>query len=169
MFVAYRRWLSPQKWNLWIWMADCISVEWEVKETLSVWVGVLGRSEVIRILKVISVMTAHWRHCKHSRQSSLEHSLDKSKVCPIVFISESKTIIIAKAHMSTLGHQEKVQLFSMCSKKVGFPSGSVLKNSPASAGRFSPWLRKIPCKSWEIPRAEEPDGLQCLGSQRVTT
>ena len=44
-------------------------------------------------------------------------------------------------------------------------------------GRFNPWVGKIPWRrkwqptpvipAWEIPRTEEPGGLQSVGSQRV--
>ena len=66
------------------------------------------------------------------------------------------------------------------SRYRGFPGGAVVKNPPANAGdsRFNPQVRKIPLEmdmathssilDWEIPRTEEPGGLQSVGSQRVT-
>ena len=62
----------------------------------------------------------------------------------------------------------------------GFPGGSVVKNPPADAG-VSGWMPRwgilIPKRrkwqptsrilAWEIPRTEEPGGLQSMGSQRV--
>ena len=65
------------------------------------------------------------------------------------------------------------------SRYRGFPGGAVVKNPPANAGdsRFNPQVRKIPLEmdmathssilDWEIPRTEEPGGLQSVGSQRV--
>ena len=64
---------------------------------------------------------------------------------------------------------------------MGFPSGSVAKNSPAKQETQETWVR-TPCQEnpleeglathsgilyWRIPRTEEPDGLQSIGSQRV--
>ena len=60
----------------------------------------------------------------------------------------------------------------------GFPSSSVVKNPPASAGDLGliPGLGRSPGEgmathssilAWEIPRTEESDGLQSTGSQRV--
>ena len=53
---------------------------------------------------------------------------------------------------------------------LGFPGGSVVKNSPAK--QFDPWVRIIPCRrkwqptpsicAWEIPWTEEPGGLQSM-------
>ena len=57
----------------------------------------------------------------------------------------------------------------------------VVKNMPANSRRckrhqLDPWGRKIPCRkaathsrivSWRMPWAEEPGGLQSIGSQRV--
>ena len=57
----------------------------------------------------------------------------------------------------------------------------VKKNLPTNAGgrrsNFNPWVRKIPGGSawqpnpsilaWGIPWAEEPGGLQSIGSRRV--
>ena len=58
-----------------------------------------------------------------------------------------------------------------------FPRGAVVKNLPASAGHARLTLGwEDPLEgmathssslSWEIPWAEEPGGLQSLGSQRV--
>ena len=64
---------------------------------------------------------------------------------------------------------------------MGFPSGSVVKNLPVSAGDAGdacsiPWLGRSPQKematrssilAWEIPWTEEPGGLPSMGSQRV--
>ena len=64
----------------------------------------------------------------------------------------------------------------------GFPGGSVVKNPPAHAGDTGdvgliPLFGKSPGAgndkthssifAWEIPRTEEPDGLQYVESQRV--
>ena len=60
----------------------------------------------------------------------------------------------------------------------GFPGGSVVKNSPASAGHvnLTPGLGRSPgggngtpgqYSCWEIPQTEEPGRLQSMGSQRV--
>ena len=64
----------------------------------------------------------------------------------------------------------------------GFPHGSLAKNSPANAGGigkegFSPLGQEDPLENgkanhfgilaWEIPRIEEPDGLQSMGLQIV--
>ena len=54
-----------------------------------------------------------------------------------------------------------------------FPGGSAVKNLPASAGD----LGSLSCSgrshssplAWEIPRAEEPGGLQSMGSQKSRT
>ena len=56
----------------------------------------------------------------------------------------------------------------------GSPGGSAVKNPPASAGTQVPSLgREDPLEkkkatqfstlAWEIPRTEEPDGLQSVG------
>ena len=61
---------------------------------------------------------------------------------------------------------------------MGFPGGSVVKNPPAkqemrvrSLGQEDPLEREMATYSsilaWEIPRTEEPDGLQSMGLQRV--
>ena len=57
----------------------------------------------------------------------------------------------------------------------GFPGSSVKKNLPTDV--FDPWVGKIPWRrKWqptavflpgESPWAEEPGGLQSMGSQRV--
>ena len=60
----------------------------------------------------------------------------------------------------------------------GFPGSSVVKNPPANAGDTSsiPRSGRSPGEgnashssivAWEIPRTEEPGGLQSMGSQRV--
>ena len=60
----------------------------------------------------------------------------------------------------------------------GFPGGSVVKNLPASAGDVrdsgsilgsgrSPEKKMVTCSNiliWKIPWAEEPGGLQSMGS-----
>ena len=62
---------------------------------------------------------------------------------------------------------------------MGFPDGSVERNSPANAGDAGLLSQKDPLEkemvthscllAWEIPRTEEPGaGLQSLGSQRLT-
>ena len=62
----------------------------------------------------------------------------------------------------------------------GFLGGSVGRNPPASARDMSliPGLGRSPEKemathstilSWEIPRTEEPGGLQSMGSQKGRT
>ena len=65
-----------------------------------------------------------------------------------------------------------------CSLKDGFQGGSVIKNLPAKQEmqiRALGWedlLEKEMAThssilAWEIPRTEEPGGLQSMGSQRV--
>ena len=60
----------------------------------------------------------------------------------------------------------------------GFPGGSVINNPPAntgdmgrSLGQEDPLEKEMATNSsilaWEIPRIEEPGGLQPMGSQRV--
>ena len=61
---------------------------------------------------------------------------------------------------------------------LGFPGGSEVKASACNAGDLgsTPGLGRSPgegndnhCSilAWRIPWMEEPDGLQCMGSQRV--
>ena len=61
---------------------------------------------------------------------------------------------------------------------MGFPGGSVVKNPPANAGHADSisGLKRSPREGngnhssildWKIPRMEEPDGLQSMGSLRV--
>ena len=64
---------------------------------------------------------------------------------------------------------------------AGFPGGSVVKNLPANAGvsgdvGLNPGSGRSPgvgmathssILAWKIPMAEDPGGLQCMGSQRV--
>ena len=64
---------------------------------------------------------------------------------------------------------------------LGFPSGSVCKESTCNAGEagrceFNPSVGKIPWRrawqptsilAWRIPWREEPGGLQSMGSERV--
>ena len=64
---------------------------------------------------------------------------------------------------------------------MGFPDGSLVKNLPTNAGDAGdmgliPGSRRVSGKgngnplqylSWEIPRTEEPGGLQSTGSERV--
>ena len=54
----------------------------------------------------------------------------------------------------------------------GFPGGSVIKSPPAfqETQVFDPWVGEIPWRrkyssilAWEVPRTEEPGGLQSLG------
>ena len=62
---------------------------------------------------------------------------------------------------------------------VGFPGGSVVKNPPANAEEESLILRSVRSPgegnthfsilAWEIPRTEEPGGLQSTGSQKSWT
>ena len=73
-----------------------------------------------------------------------------------------------------------VQIFEgrVLQQQQGFPSGSVVKNPPSkretqvqSLSREDPLEKEMAtCSSilaWEIPRTEEPGGLQSMGSQRV--
>ena len=60
---------------------------------------------------------------------------------------------------------------------LGFPGGSVVKNPPAkqemwvqSLGQEDPLEKETANSSilaWEIPRTEEPGGLQSMGSQKL--
>ena len=61
---------------------------------------------------------------------------------------------------------------------IGFPGGSVVKNSPAkqetqvqSLGQEDPLEKEMATHSsilaWEISRTEEPGRLQSMGSQQV--
>ena len=59
---------------------------------------------------------------------------------------------------------------------LGIPVGAVVKNLPASARDTVPGMGRSPGEgmathssilAWEIPWAEEPGGLQSMGSQRV--
>ena len=60
---------------------------------------------------------------------------------------------------------------------MGFPSGSVGKNSPANAGDegsipgsgslLEKEMATHSILAWEIPWTEEPGGLQSMGSQRA--
>ena len=64
--------------------------------------------------------------------------------------------------------------------KIGFPTGSVVKNPPAmqelqkmqvrSLGQGDPLEKSMATHSsilaWEIPWKEEPGGLQSMGSQK---
>ena len=65
---------------------------------------------------------------------------------------------------------------------MGFPGGTSGKEPVCHCRRckrheFDPWVRKIPLEeemathtsilAWEIPRTEEPDGLQFMELQRV--
>ena len=67
---------------------------------------------------------------------------------------------------------------------VGFPGGSAVKSLPAMREtQQGPWVRSLgqedPLKkematyssiiAWEIPWAEEPDGLQSMGLQKTQT
>ena len=64
-------------------------------------------------------------------------------------------------------------------RKMGFPSGSVVKNLPAmqetqvqSLGQKETLEKGMPTPSsilaWRIPWTDEPFGLQSTGSQRVS-
>ena len=61
---------------------------------------------------------------------------------------------------------------------IGFPGSTVVKNLPADVGDTSSISGSgrapgegngnlLQYSSWEIPRTEEPGGLQSTGSQRV--
>ena len=63
---------------------------------------------------------------------------------------------------------------------MGFPGGSVVKNLPAKAGdsgwslgQEDPLEKEMATHysilAWEISRAEEPGGLQSMGSQKSQT
>ena len=63
---------------------------------------------------------------------------------------------------------------------MGFPAGSAVKNLPAvqdmrvrSLGQEEPLEKRMAIHSsiliWEIPRTEEPGGLQSMGSQKRWT
>ena len=69
---------------------------------------------------------------------------------------------------------------SMIHLSSGFPGGLVVKNLPANAGDEGsiPESGRSPGEGnsnplqyscWEIPRTEEPGGLQSIGSQRSRT
>ena len=71
------------------------------------------------------------------------------------------------------GEAAQLDFSSPCS---GFPGDSVVKNQPANAGWYPAWVKSLEkelanhCSilAWEIPWTEEPNGLQSMGSQRVT-
>ena len=64
---------------------------------------------------------------------------------------------------------------------MGFPGGSAGKESACNTGATEAWVQSLgredPLEeemathssvlAWEIPRTEEPGGLQSMGSQRV--
>ena len=66
---------------------------------------------------------------------------------------------------------------------MGFPGGSVVKNTPINARDkrcgFDPWVRKIPWRrkwlthstilAWKIPWTEEPGGLLRVGGAKSQT
>ena len=63
-------------------------------------------------------------------------------------------------------------------RSIGFPGSTVVKNLPADAGDTSSIPRSgrapgegngnlLQYSCWEIPRTEEPGGLQSTGSERV--
>ena len=62
---------------------------------------------------------------------------------------------------------------------MGFPGGSLVKNPPANAGDPGSLSWEDPLErgmaiypsvlAWEIPRTEEPGGLQSTGSQMSQT
>ena len=79
------------------------------------------------------------------------------------------------------GNEERYTYLHYVYTLMGFLGGTVVKNSPASAGDARD-LGSIPGSgrspgggngnplqylAWEIPRTEEPGGLQSMGSQRV--
>jgi len=79
------------------------------------------------------------------------------------------------------GNEERYTYLHYVYTLMGFLGGAVVKNSPASAGDARD-LGSIPGSgrspgggngnplqylAWEIPRTEEPGGLQSMGSQRV--
>ena len=72
--------------------------------------------------------------------------------------------------------------FKLTADILGFPGGSVVKESACQSRRhrrcqLNPWVGKIPLEegmatssnilAWKIPWTEEPGGLQSIGSQRV--
>ena len=75
-------------------------------------------------------------------------------------------------------HNHKI-VFCLAMNTSDFPGGSNGKESACSAGDLGsiPGLGKNPLEkglatrssiiAWEIPRTEEPGGLQSVGSQRV--
>ena len=63
---------------------------------------------------------------------------------------------------------------------MGFPGGSVVKHLPADAGDMGlipksgsslekEMIMHFSILAWEIPRAEEPGGLQSMGLQKRQT
>ena len=79
------------------------------------------------------------------------------------------------------GNEERYTYLHYVYTLMGFLGGAVVKNSPASAGDARD-LGSIPGSGrspgggngnplqyldWEIPRTEEPGGLQSMGSQKV--
>ena len=74
-----------------------------------------------------------------------------------------------------------MNIYSICSICMGFPSRAVVKNLPANAGdardagyilgQEDPQRRKWQAApvllAWKIAQTEQPGGLQSMGSQRV--
>ena len=50
---------------------------------------------------------------------------------------------------------------------LGFPGGSAVKESGCQAGDGKETATHSSILAWEIPRTDEPDGLQCTGLQRI--
>ena len=70
-----------------------------------------------------------------------------------------------------------VYMYTYIHTSLGFPGGSVVKNPPANVGDVGsiPGLGRFPREgnvntlqylAWEIPRTEEPGGLQSMGLQK---
>ena len=76
-----------------------------------------------------------------------------------------------------LPSQNPLNIYIQIFRYLGFPRGSVVKNSPATAGdaRWTPGSGRSPgvrnatyfsVLAWRIPWTEEPDGLQSIGLHR---
>ena len=112
-----------------------------------------------------------------SKSHTIQSSVSVRMGHPSTWIEEGR--IIGGHHGGWLPNYSKFAgLLSSTKKPRGFPSDAGVKNLPTmqetrvwSLGQEDPMEKEMATHSsilaWEIPRTEEPGGLQSIGSQRV--
>ena len=127
----------------------------------------------ITVIKFNAVVSSTYSWQSHSSARKLEPwfiFLTYKCICFLHFIQQSDSVVYACVHVCVCAcvhacvhtcvcacmcvHVHVCAHMHTCVCLYSFPSGSVVKNAPANAGRrhgFDPWLRKIPWRrKWQL-------------------